>query len=386
MAWTATLAAGVLVGIGVTVARAERARSRRTGDPLPGDSGPVDSVPDEPTVGRLAAGGPAVTVPVRGDPIPAGERRFGLFTKEPAAEGLRRIALAQLDLAMELLRGEATAPAAETIHETRKALKRLRALLALLENELGAGRTQREREVLRDCARRLAGARDAEVMVLAYGELLAREPRKLGRRLGAIELGEHLERERNAASEQALGNVAVRVQVASELGAMRERAQGWELRDRSAQKLTGSGLRGIYRSGRAAHNRAQARPKDPLALHRWRKHVKELRYALEVLDVQNCPDGPAVGAGGRNAPAGRRVARLAYRADTLGELLGEEHDLMLLGKLVREHKPLKRHRRTRRRLLRAIARRRARLGKRALRQGGTLYGRGPKRFVRWVRV
>jgi CHAD domain len=367
MAWSATVAASVLVGIGVTLARAERARSRRNGDPMPGG------------------------------PIPEGERRFGLFTKEPAGQGLRRIALAQLDLAIELLRGEGRVPAAETVHETRKALKRLRALLLLLQDELGAGRTQRERDVLRDCARLLAGARDAEVMVLAYGELLAREPRKLGRSRGAIELGEHLAREHGAASQQALGDVAVRMRVASELGAMRERAQGWELRERSAQKLAGAGLRRIYRSGRSAHGHARAHPKDPLALHRWRKHVKELRYALEVLDVRDAPDGRMAGAGtgsgernaragGRAAKPARRVAKLARRADTLGETLGEEHDLMLLGELAGGHRPLKRHRRTRKRLLRAIARRRARLRKLALRQGGTLYERKPKRFVRSLRV
>lgn len=373
----------MLVGIGVTLARAERARSRRTGDAMPGDPGFPDPTPGDPTPPD----------PAPGDPVPEGQRRFGLFTGEPAAEGLRRIALAQLDIATELLRGEARVPAGETVHETRKALKRLRALVALLRDELGAGRARREREVLRECARRLAGARDAEVMVLAYGELLAREPRKLERGRGAIELGEHLERERGTASELALGDVAVRAQVASELGAMRERVRDWELRERSARKLTGAGLRGIYRSGRVAHDRARAHPDDPVALHRWRKHVKELRYALEVLDVRAAPDGRTAGAYGQDTRAGkratkraRRVARLARRADTLGEVLGEEHDLMLLAELVRGHGPLQRHGRTRKRLLRAIARRRAKLRKRALRQGGMLYERRPKRFVRSLRV
>lgn len=377
MAWSAGIAASVVVGIGVAVARAERARARRRG----WDAIREELVPDEGS---------------RGNRIPQRERRFGLFAQEGAGEGLRRIALAQLDLAMELLRGEADVPAEEMVHEARKAFKRLRALVVLLGEELGEGRVRREREVLRACAGRLAGARDAEVMVEAYDALIARAP-KLGCRRGAVELREHLERERGAAAEQALGNAAVRMQVAVELGEMRGRVQGWELGEGSAEELTGGGLRRIYRSGRAARRHARADAGDPLALHRWRKHAKELRYALEVLDVREAPGGGGAGSKGQGAPAGRavgasggeaaaggRMAKLAGRADALGEVLGEEHDLMLLGELVRGHRPLKRHGGTRRRLLRAIARRRERLRRRAMRQGRRLYARRPGRFVRWA--
>ena len=54
----------------------------------------------------------------------------------------------------------------------------------------------------------------------------------------------------------------------------------------------------------------------------WRKRVKELRYAAETLD-----------RGGKRCKPVRRVAR---RADRLGEMLGEEHDLALLEARVRE--------------------------------------------------
>jgi len=82
-------------------------------------------------------------------------------------------------------------------------------------------------------------------------------------------------------------------------------------------------------------------------------------------------------------------ARLAGRADALGELLGEEHDLAVLAERVRSDAHGQRARSTlgrgsRRALLKAIARRRRRLRKRALRDGGRLYARRPKRFVRRV--
>jgi CHAD domain-containing protein len=359
MAWSATLAATVAVGIGVTVARAERERR----------------------IGR--------------ERLPKRERRFGLLSDETAAHGLRRIALGQLDLAIELLRGESSTPPEEAVHEMRKALKRLRALMRLLEGEIGAKRAKRERAVLRDAGRRLAGARDTEVMVGTLEALIRRHPRRLGSRRGVIELREHLRREHRAASAQALRDADIRAQVAEELCALRGRVARWKLHDRSAKRLVGPGLKHIYRAGRARHGRAgrssigKHKP-TCRAMHKWRKQVKDLRYALEILDVHDPPEDPSA-KGGTDRPSRRpskrsskRTAELARRADGLGELLGEEHDLMVLAERSGAYRPLKRHRRARKQLLRAIARRRARLRKRALREGKRVYERKPKRFVRRV--
>jgi hypothetical protein len=382
MAWSATLAATVAVGIGVAMAKAER--ERRAAREL----------------------------------VPEHERRFGLLTGETAAHGLRRIALGQLELAIELLADESDVPPERAVHETRKALKRMRALLRLVEGEIGRKRAERERSALRDAAKRLAGARDAEVMVETFDALIARQPRKLGRKRALLQLREHLRRERRAASIHAREDAAARAEVARELRALRARVRKWELPDRAAKKLTGAGLEHIYRAGRNGCARAGARKSNSQTLHKWRKHAKDLRYALEVLDVGDPPDrapggspdrtpdtpdrtpdtpdrtpgspnrtpGRARGEASRKRSehADRRIAELARRADALGELLGEEHDLTVLAERVRAHKPLKRHKRARRQLLRAISRRRAKLRKRALRKGGRLYERKPQRFVRRV--
>jgi hypothetical protein len=324
--------------------------------------------------------------------LPERERRFGLLRSETAANGLRRIALGQLDLAIELLRGESPLAPEEAVHETRKALKRLRALMRLLEGEIGAKRATRERAVLRDAAGALAGARDAEVMVNTLDALMRRRSRELGRRRGLIELREHLRNERRTATAQTLGDSVTRTEVAQELSALRARVAQWQLRDRSADRLLGYGLQRIYHAGRDGRRRAGARKPGPRALHKWRKHVKDLRYALEILDVQYPSGAHGKSPGGRrpdkpsSKPASKRIAKLAHRADVLGELLGEEHDLMVLGERAGSYKPLKRHRRARKQLLRAISRRRARLRKRALRQGEDLYERRPRRFVRRVRA
>ncbi len=374
MAWSAAIAASLAIGVGVAMARSERERRGVWPD---GDQDPR----------RSSFSGPEPP-----------DRTFGLLPGERPAEGLRRVVLGQLDLAIELLGGEGQAASerngagrasgagrangangtgrtsAEAVHETRKAIKRLRATTRLLEGELGAKRARHERRLLRDVAKSLAGARDAEVMVRTLDGLMDRHPRRLGRRRALVELRGRLERERVTAAARTEHDAAARARALAELEELRGRVASWRLRDRSAGRLTGQGLERIYRAGRAGRGRAGARKSGPRALHRWRKHVKDLRYALEAIDVR---DGK--GSGGR-------VAKLARRADSLGEALGEEHDLMLLAELARAHRPLKRHSRARKRLLKAIAKRRTKLRAEALREGERLFERKPKRFVQRVRA
>jgi CHAD domain-containing protein len=374
------------------------------------------------------------------NPRPRAEHRRApsLLPGEPYAEGLRRVILGQLDLAVELLEGHpgdahgaAGRPAdgsprpvdgEQTVHETRKALKRLRALLALLRPELGRKRYAREDAALRDCARRLAGARDAEVMVGTLDALVQRHPARLARSAAVGALRAQLDAEREAAAALAVRDPRVRGEVLGELRAVRARVARWELRERGF-RLVAPGLERTYRAGRAGLRDARqqgdgrkrkggsrrgdrrgrkdgrrrkdtrrrgderrrkdgrepkgaGRRSDAEALHQWRKRVKELRYVAETLDR----GGKGTGSGSGGAARVRRVAR---RADRLGEALGEEHDLALLEDRVRERsRQFAGERKTRRRLQQLIARRRRSLRKRAVREGERLYRLEPRRFVR----
>jgi CHAD domain-containing protein len=351
----ATLAATVAVGMGVALANAERERrSGRT---------------------RLAA-----------------ERQFALLPGEPLRDGLRRIALGQLDLAIELLGGaNGSAPDEKAVHETRKALKRLRALMRLLERELGEEAYAREDEALRATGRRLAGARDAEVMVSTLEALLERHPRKLGRRRGLVKLRARLVAEREAATARTLGDTAMRGEVLAELQAIRSRVAAWRLAGAGGMRLLEPGLARMYRQGRRRHRRAAAGRGDPgRALHEWRKRVKDLRYAAEMLDRQ---DPAARGKRRRDRARGRDaklIAELARSADRLGEALGEEHDLAVLAERIREQSRgraggARLGRASRRAILKVIAGRRRALRARTLRDGARLYRQRPKRFVARVR-
>jgi CHAD domain-containing protein len=293
-------------------------------------------------------------------------RRFTQLPGEPLSQALRRMTLGQLDLAIELLGGE-SAPNARAIHDSRKALKRLRALVRLLREELGEQQYQREHAILRDAARRLAGARDAEVMVGTLDALLRRHPRKLGRRRPLIELRKLLVAERTAAEHKTLSDRAMRGEVLRELSGLRERAERWSLPERPGIALVELDLRRIYRDGRKRKQRVARGRDGARATHAWRKRVKDLRYAAEIL--------------------GQRP--LARRADRLAELLGEEHDLVVLIGLLpppgRAPFKGKRGKRARKALLKRIASRRRQLRKGALRKGERLYGHRPKKFLRRVR-
>jgi hypothetical protein len=314
------------------------------------------------------------------------------------------MALGQLDLAIEQLVGvdgpaDGRKPAERAVHETRKSLKRLRALLRLLEDELGERAFARESALLRDAGRRLARARDAEVMVNTLDDLIARGPGKLARRRGVRRLRARLLAEREAAAEAMLADHVMRARVLGDLRMLRARVAEWRLPDPGGIELVEPALKRLYRQGRRRRLRAAGGPGERTrAMHLWRKRVKDLRYAAEMLD--RASDEPRGGGGGsskrnrrhKRARTGGEPAyagRVARRADELGELLGEEHDLALLAARIRaQGKRAGAAGRlgagTRKLLLKLIAERRKRLRSRALREGKRLYRRRPRKFARRI--
>jgi CHAD domain-containing protein len=349
----ATLAATFAVGVGVAIARNGRDRRARTPPPP--------------------------------------EPHFALLPDEPLARGMRRIALEQCDLAIALLGGAGGRPDEHAVHETRKALKRLRALVRLLEDDLGEEAYARESAALRDVAARLAGARDAEVMVETVDALVRRHPRRLRRSRGVRRLRKRLAAAHRRARAATLDDTGQLLTALAEMRAFRTRVSGWQLSERKRMRLVEDGVQRIYAGGRKRGRRAvrAKRRRRDAAMHEWRKRVKDLRYVSEALQRREAAarrHAPSANGRVRAAPS-KRLARTASRADQLGELLGEDHDLALLAQLIRKGRGDARvPRGTRRVLLKLIARRQRRLRRRALLLGERLYRRPPKKFVRRVRA
>ncbi|MEA2140215.1 MAG: hypothetical protein QOC91_314, partial [Solirubrobacteraceae bacterium] len=306
----------------------------------------------------------------------------------------------QTDLAIGLLAEAEGALPPEAIHEVRKALKRLRALLRLVRDELGERAYARESALVRRAGKRLAQARDAEVLLSTLDDLIERHPKTLGGRRGVQRLRAQLQSERDGAAELALADSATRAGVLDDLRALRVRVAGWRLADPGGIEAVEAALRRLYATGRRRMRRAERAKRAPgRKLHEWRKRVKDLRYAAEMLQRSDDAGRRRKGTGpGRGKRAGKLssaeagfIGRVARQADDLGELLGEEHDLAVLAERVRAEARATRAsgapgRGTRKALLKLIARRRKRLRKRALRDGRRLFGRAPKGFVRRVRA
>jgi CHAD domain-containing protein len=359
----ATLAATVALGVGVALARAERERR----------------------AARAAR---------------SRDRRLALLAGERLGVGLRRMALGQLDLAIESLQGQDPRTSPEKrVHEARKALKRLRALLRLVQDELGEQAYAREAALVRKAGKRLARARDAEVLLSTLDGLVRRHPSKLGSRRGVQRLRARLQTERDGAAELALADSATRADMLDDLRGLRARVAGWELTEPGGVEAIEAALERLYGKGRRRMRRARrARRARARKLHEWRKRVKDLRYAAEMLERRD-GDGGRVGDRGKSRKRRRKRASgkaaflgsVARQADDLGELLGEEHDLAVLAERVRREAKATRASGalgagSRKALLRLIDRRRRRLRKRALRDGRRLYGRTPAKFVRRVRA
>lgn len=231
--------------------------------------------------------------------------RFKL--EEPFAKGFRRIGLAQIERAgRELARGPERARA---VHETRKALKRIRALLRLMRPALGGDAFRRENARLRDIARRLAGERECDVLVETIVKLEAR-PEAERCRKGWSVLKDEVAAARARAphpsgemtTKEALTMLA---QAKKDFARLEPRGKGFA--------LIGKGLARAYRDGREAFAAAYEEPSDE-AFHELRKAV-QLHWRHMSLIARAWPELIEV-----------RVAA----ARRLSQMLGDDHDLAVL--------------------------------------------------------
>lgn len=238
-------------------------------------------------------------------------RAYHLRAGEPLPEGIVRIAQGRIDHAMDELRGKSDSTPEEAVHEARKDMKKLRALLRTVRTELGEAAFERENMCFRDVGRELATARDSDVMLetLAALEL----PTGLARELRQAIQGQR------AGNGGSAGRSAAAAGVVSMLREARRRVDGWPL-ERDSFGALGDGLERSYRRGRRDFKAVRENPSVD-GLHEWRKRVKELWYQHTLLRPLWPPVMQAVGD----------------EAHELADRLGDDHDLALLADWVRVH-------------------------------------------------
>ena len=232
---------------------------------------------------------------------------FELRPRQSTARDLRRLARKELRRARDELAGTRT-PGDESIHGARKSVKKVRAILELMENDAGDGLARSEKG-LRAVNRTLSGLRDAQAMIETLDKLCLAHPELFSARAHADV------RRRLTARKQAMIRAAARDgglhDAAGELRTLAKRANHWQ----SAHDGFAALAPGIDKSHRRAR-KALARARETQAapeFHEWRKAVKSLWYAVRLV-------------GGGSAAITRDIRAL----DSAERWLGDDHNLFVL--------------------------------------------------------
>jgi CHAD domain-containing protein len=255
-----------------------------------------------------------------------------LGESEPLGTGVKRVTMEQLERAASRFFDGADSGLGGAVHESRKSIKRVRALLRLVRGELPARIYDFENTSLRDTARLLTKIRAAQGVLEAarsihdlYGDLLAEGTFSV--------LLERLTRRRDLMELEAVEDPNLVGRVVRGLERAYHRYGSWPT-DPEAREVYGLGIRdsfdavspglsATYSHGRQTMVAAYERS-APGDFHEWRKKVKDMRHQMEFL----APLWPEV------------VVGTAMTLERLGNILGEDNDIKDLGDLLRERPDL----------------------------------------------
>lgn len=304
--------------------------------------------------------------------LPAVRDGFELDLEEPLSSGLRRVSMEEFDRSIGGLVSASDVDVA--IHEARKSMKRLRAMLRLIRDEIGDDRYRFENDLLRNTARLIGPTRDAGVMVETVSVLRQRFGTHLKRGAFSTLEARLVERQLSTRTELLDDEEGLRL-VVHALRSGKARYRAWPVESevsvgRHSHVVPDSfeslapGLLRTYRRGRKEMATARKTPSG-YNFHQWRKRVKYLRHQMELLRTTF----PEVLDG--------HIAAL----DKLGEILGEEHDLSELAVLV-AGQPEYFTDSTERTLITALAQhRRSELQTAAMAIGRRAYAESPENFT-----
>ena len=294
---------------------------------------------------------------------PLARRGRNIVPDQPLPQAVHEISLRLLSRAIADLRPADDASFDKGVHSARKRMKRLRAMLRLVRDDVGYRAYREENVVLRDTARTLSPVRDSWVLVETlralrgtYADLLDEETFLTP---DAWLLARREERVRLVTSGVVTNAIC-------SLGTARSRFANYPIEQVIGDDYgaIAGGIGRVYRRGyRGLSTAATTRTIEDF--HEWRKRVKYLRYQMEALT----PLYPTL------------IAPIADGLDELGDVLGFDHDLAVLGQTVLEHPESCRDDRERWMLVALIHERRASLQARALNLGTALYVEKPESFV-----
>ena len=233
-----------------------------------------------------------------------------LESGETLSYGLQRMVLEQFDTCLRHLE-DPEKNTGNTVHDTRKRLKKVRAVLRMVRVENSRELFRKENACLRDAGRNLAEIRDSAVRIQTLDRLV----RHAGDRLSEnpfAEIRSYFEEMHRLTVRRFCENSRILPDTADVIREAKTRVRSWaDVPDRFS--AVGEGMRRVYRKGKAALETAYRDPMDD-HFHEWRKRAKYLWYHTRILR----PLWPGL------------MKSLAEEIHTLTECLGEDHDLAVL--------------------------------------------------------
>ena len=240
---------------------------------------------------------------------------FRFKKKEDFSAGFMRIADEQIARAQKEWQNSNRAVA---VHETRKCLKRLRALLRLFRPVIEPQAFKRENARLRDIGRELSSSRDLQVMLDMTEMLQALNQQSASGSKKASSRDEALSLLRAGLAKRAAATADNKTTPPKQKISRALKQAGDALQtlkiSRKGFSAVGPGLQETYRAGRKAMAEVVAGDGGDEASHEWRKQVQAHWRQLGLLS-QAWPELFA--------------ARVAL-ARKLSEELGNDHDLAVL--------------------------------------------------------
>lgn len=274
---------------------------------------------------------------------------YRIEKNEALSAAFGRIAAEEIAVALGELRQRNRAQA---MHNARKALKRLRALLRSLRVAFPKKLFRRENRRFAAVGRKIAPLRDVHVQLRTLGKL----------RAGGGQASGEVRRQLLQREETFTRNIPeLRQTVRQMLDASLQDVASWPVAEVTPVKIAAS-LKRVYKRGKKAFKIASKRP-TPENLHQWRKQTKTLGYGLELIECI----GP------------RKTSKWIKKTDRLSESLGDDHDLFLVLESLREehaarpasdYQPLSKR----------ISTKRAKLQKRAFKLGKAIFDQKPGVF------
>ncbi len=287
---------------------------------------------------------------------------FELAHRKHLDDELTKIVRRQLRDTVRAL-SEAGKASENVIHEARKSVKKVRAIVALLE-QAGAKLPRKDRKRLKSAASALSRLRDSAAIVESLDRVHRQYPKQLSEETHTV-LRRALVQARIRQEEQAEHDDVV-VEAARKLAKTRKSAKTWALPSLGLSDLV-EVIGDSYRGSRKAMQRARETGQSA-SVHRWRKELKTLWYQLRLAK-----------------PLTTGVAPLIARLKRLETELGNDHNLVVLGATLRGCSELRSMRAELRQVERLAARMRQSLRRKAFGLGRRVQARKARAFTRWIR-